>query len=107
MVFYRHPQAFSVLRSHYWMLRSLRRHDLAGRRKWYRRIEKEKTRLAGLGFSVEHLRLYCRYMARPLPDCLALDRLKAFELMLVEFARISAAAEHGRQDVVPVVIEPL
>ena len=84
---YQHIDQFAELRRLYWSLRHIRMHDQAARRKWYRRIEKERNRLADSGFSVEHLRLYCRYMARPLVQCNALDRLVAFESKLVEFAR--------------------
>ena len=88
MKFYKHIDAFSELRQLYWRLRAIRAYDSAARRKWYRRIKIEKDRLENLGFSAEHLRLYCRYMANPLEQCNALDKLRAFEAMLIEFAKI-------------------
>lgn len=93
MIFYRDPVAFSKLRQFYWQLRSIRAYDQAARRKWYRRIKTERERLASLGFSVEHLRLYCRYLARPFEQNKALHRLQTFEAMLVDFARMQQAAK--------------
>jgi len=92
MKFYEHPALFVVLREFYWRLRNIRAYDLAARRKWYRRIEKERGRLADIGFSCEHLRLYCRYVCNPVAQSPALRRLMAFEAMLVEFERIQRVA---------------
>jgi hypothetical protein len=92
MQFYEHPEPFIQLRNFYWSLRNVRHYDTAARRKWYRRIEKERGRLADIGFSCEHVRLYCRYMSNPVPQSPALRRLETFEAMLAEFARIQRAA---------------
>lgn len=91
MRIYQHPEAFVNLRQFYWHLRCCRAYDLAARRCWYRRMRQERERLVALGYSVEHLRLYCRYMSNPVDDSPALRRLQAFEAMLVEFARIRCA----------------
>lgn len=92
MKFYFHPDAFGTLRGFYWHLRNVRHYDLAARRLWYRRIEKERERLDELGFSREHVRLYCRYMSNPLPQSPALQRLESFEAMLAEVVRIQRSA---------------
>ena len=93
MNFYLHPEPFVNLRQLYWRLRSLRAYDSAARRMSYRRIRSERDRLAALGFSVEHLRLYCRYMSNPFSKCATLDRLQAFEAMLIDFSRIQFSAK--------------
>lgn len=93
MKFYKHIDAFAELRQLYWRLRAIRAYDNAARRKWYRRIKIEKDRLEDIGFSAEHLRLYCRYMANPREQCNALNRLRSFEEMLIEFARIQGSAK--------------
>ena len=92
MDFYKHPDPFQVLRQFYWQLRGVRSFDNAARVRWYRKIRKERSRLEDLGFSVEHVRLYCRYLSNPVLDSSALHRLKAFESMLVEFSRMQVVA---------------
>lgn len=88
MDFYRHPVPFEGLRQLYWQLRSVRSFDNAARVRFYRRIRKERDRLESLGFSIEHVRLYCRYLSNPVVQSPALSRLKAFETMLIEFSRM-------------------
>lgn len=107
MRFYQHPEAFCNLRQFYWHLRSRRAFDLAARQRWYRRIRAERQRLVELGYSVEHLRLYCRWLSNPLPDSPALRRLQSFEAMLIEFARIQQAASRDLRNMegVPVVVQ--
>lgn len=91
-LFYSGPAAFSGLRNLYWHLRAIRRHDNAARVRFYRLIKAERLRLAGLGYSVEHLRLFCRYMSGPLPDCPALRRLWAYEQAVIAFSRVRSRA---------------
>lgn len=50
------------LRNIYWHIRNARGRRL---RQLYRRAQKEKARLAGLGFDQELIRLYCLYLANP------------------------------------------
>lgn len=88
MNFYRPPDDFSNLSNFYWRLRACRTHDAAGRLRWYRRIKKEKDRLASFGYLAEHLRLFCLYMANPRADSKRLDRLKAFELAIADLERL-------------------
>lgn len=108
MKYYQHPDAFMALRNLYWFLRYRRSWDLAARRKWYRRIRIERNNLENMGFSAEHVRLYCRYMANPGPQSPALKRLQTFEAMLAEINRIKlAATKPNYQEVVPSAIEPL
>lgn len=109
MNFYQHPAAFVELRQCYWHLRARRSFDLAARRRWYRRIRAERQRLAALGYSVEHLRLYCRYISNPVADSPALRRLQAFEAMLVEFSRIQLAAARDRRivETVPATVQQI
>ena len=92
MNFYRHPVPFEGLRQLYWQLRSVRSFDNAGRVRFYRRIRMERDRLERLGFSVEHVRLYCRYLSNPVSQSPALARLMAFETMLVEFSRMQVVS---------------
>lgn len=54
-----------MLCNHYWQLRSVRKYDQAGRRRWYRKIEDEKKRLLSAGVDAEEIRLFCRWMANP------------------------------------------
>lgn len=84
---YRGPEAFNGLRNMYWNLRIRRSYDNAARRKWYRRIKLEKDRLSALGYSIEHMRLFCRYMSNPLPDSPALRRLWAYDLAVRAFGK--------------------
>lgn len=49
----------------YWMLRNGRKWDQAHRRKYYRRIEREKKRLIDSGVDPELVRLLCRHLANP------------------------------------------
>lgn len=58
-----HP--YPELRSMYWHLRYCRNWDSAGRRKWYRRIQKEKERLVFSGSNPEFIRLLCRHLCNP------------------------------------------
>lgn len=71
----------------YWRLRAVRRHDQAGRRKWYRYIRRERDYLEGQGVDSELIRLACRYLMRPV-EGKALDRLLAFELVVIQLHRI-------------------
>lgn len=90
MNFYKHPDLYGQLRQLYWHLRYRRSFDTAARRKWYRRIKAERERLVSGGASAEHVRLYCRYMSNPLPDCPALRRLVAYEAAVVEYQRLQS-----------------
>lgn len=92
-LFYKGPSAFIDLRHFYWKLREVRSFDNAARVKWYRRIKKEKDRLVQLGFSSEHIRLYCRYMSNPQMDSPALRRLWAYEQAVYAFAGITNKAK--------------
>lgn len=58
-------EAASDLRNAYWFIRYSRFHK--DRRRHYRRAQKEKARLAGLGFHPEAIRLYRLHLMRP--DC--------------------------------------
>jgi hypothetical protein len=49
----------------YWFLRYYGHRDQARRRKLYRRIAVERTRLVKLGIDGERVRLLCRYLANP------------------------------------------
>jgi hypothetical protein len=58
------PSWSSTLRNLYWFLRYKRRFDQAGRRRYYRLIEKEKRRLVEeVGVDQEEVRLLCRFLA--------------------------------------------
>lgn len=50
----------AALRNCYWHIRMSR--GQARRRRWYRRAEKEKRRLAALGVDAELVRLYCLHL---------------------------------------------
>jgi len=89
MIFYRHPEAFANLRNLYWSLRQVRQFDQAGRRYFYRQIRVERDRLESIGFSAEHVRLYCRWMKSPNNE-VRQARVVAFETMLIEFARLQS-----------------
>lgn len=51
------------LRNLYWMLRYNRSWNGAARRRYYRKIEKEKRQLVEAGVDQEEVRLLCRYLA--------------------------------------------
>lgn len=58
------PDWSATLRNLYWMLRYRRAFDSAHRRKYYRKIDKEKRRLIEqVGVDPEEIRLLCRYLA--------------------------------------------
>jgi len=58
------PPWSGELRNLYWMLRYKRVWDAASRRRYYRKIEKEKRRLIEeVGADREEVRLLCRYLA--------------------------------------------
>jgi hypothetical protein len=101
MKFYRHPEPFWKIRQLYWTLRNRRAYDFACKQRCYRAIRSERLRLEAIGFSAEHLRLYCRYMSNPQPQSPALHRLETFEAMLVEFARIQTLAKSSSFAVCP------
>jgi len=92
MNFYQHPEAFRNLRNTYVLLRLNRITNTAARRKYYRRIKAERERLESIGYIPEHLRLYCRYLSNPFPESPALKRLRAFEAMMVELARVQSTS---------------
>lgn len=54
---------FGELRRIYWFIRYSRFHKDV--RRHYRRAQKEKARLAGLGYDPELIRLYCLWMRQP------------------------------------------
>ena len=96
--YYKSPDEFWKVRQLYWHLRYRRAYDLAARRRYYRLIEVERAKLIELGFSQEHVRLYCRFQARPEMKP-ALERLIAYERAaadyLVEIARIRKIASRA------------
>jgi len=58
------PPWSANLRNLYWFLRYKRAFDQAGRRRYYRLIEKEKRRLIeDVGVDQEEVRLLCRHLA--------------------------------------------
>ena len=57
------PPWSATLRHLYWMLRYRRSWDTAARRKYYRRIAKEKRQLVEAGVDQEEVRLLCRYLS--------------------------------------------
>lgn len=57
------PPWSSDLRNLYWMLRYKRVWDSAARRRYYRKIERERKRLHEAGVDQEEVRLLCRYLA--------------------------------------------
>ncbi len=59
----KYERAFGELRRIYWWIRWSRFHKDV--RRHYRRAQKEKARLVGLGFDQELIRLYCLWMRRP------------------------------------------
>lgn len=56
------PDWAGRLTNYYCIIRVERRNE-ALRRKYYRRVEKEKLRLAELGICQECIRLVCRYLS--------------------------------------------
>lgn len=89
MEFYQHPRELAHIRSLYWRLRAIRAYDQAARRKWYRRIKRERERVLAQGWDSEHLRIYCRMMADPL----RLERVaavQAYERAAREYALLEA-----------------
>lgn len=85
----------------YWRLRAVRRHDSAGRRKWYRYIRDERDFLVSNGVDAELVRLACRYYSNPVEGP-ALDRLEAFEQVVLKLHAIQGNAalhELARRDV--------
>ena len=64
MDFYQYPIWSSLIRNHYWILRSVRTSHvgMARRRKQYRLIKKEKERLYHEGIEPELVRVLCRHM---------------------------------------------
>lgn len=70
---------FSGLRAAYWRIRAERTPNR--RRKWYRVAQKEKARLAGLGYSQEVVRLYALYLRNPKLE----SRLDRFQRALDEW----------------------
>lgn len=81
------PIEYATLRNCYWHLRAVRPYDQAARRKWYRRIEKEREKLIAAGASREHVRLYCRFLADP--SRRERERaLENYERMVREWARL-------------------
>jgi hypothetical protein len=77
------------LRCIYWFIRWCRLSK--DRRRHYRRAQKEKARLAGLGYQREVIRLYCLSMKNPKNEA----RRKRFEEYFVE------SLYHPRQLQVP------
>lgn len=71
----------------YWRLRNVRRHDSAGRRKWYRYIRRERDFLVENGVDAELVRLACRYLSKPVEGP-ALARLVAFERVVIQLHAI-------------------
>lgn len=71
----------------YWRLRAVRKYNQAARRKWYRYIRRERDYLEQQGVDSELVRLACRYLNRP-QEGNALDRLLAFELVVIQLHRI-------------------
>ena len=59
------PEWSGPLRNLYWLLRFLRQHDLAKRRKLYRRIAADKKRLIEPGVDLEEVRRLCRWLSNP------------------------------------------
>lgn len=80
-VLWNRPGWARTLSNLYWRLRNVRRHDMAGRRKWYRYIRAERDYLVEHGVDAELVRLACRYLSNPLEGP-ALSRLVAFELVV-------------------------
>lgn len=54
------------IRNAYWFIRRLRVKNGAEQRALYRRVLKHKKALLEAGLDGEWLRLYCRYLARPI-----------------------------------------
>ena len=81
---------FAELRNLYWHLRRVRCFDSAARRKYYRRIRRERDRLVQSGYDRELVRLFCRYMSNPAPDSPALVRLWSFDVALAKLHSIGS-----------------
>lgn len=71
----------------YCRLRAVRGYDHAAHRKWYRYIRRERDFLEAQGVDSELIRLACRYLMRPV-EGKALNRLLAFELVVIQIHRI-------------------
>ena len=56
------PDWSAELRNLYWIIRVEGRND-AKRMKYYRKVQKEKLRLAELGISQAHILAVCRYLS--------------------------------------------
>lgn len=69
----------SFLRNLYWHIRYVR--SVNRRRGWYRKAQKEKARLAGLGYHREVVRLYALYLRNPFRE----SRLHRFEQAFEEY----------------------
>lgn len=71
------PDGFQEMRYYYWRLRFCRPWEAAAKRRWWRYIAREKTKLYRLGFGYLEVHLWSRHFGRP-GDMRYLERLVSY-----------------------------